>query len=185
MSDLSANPQYVVVRDVCARLEGAGIPYMLTGSMALCYFAQPRFTRDIDVVVDIEPQDAASFARLFSPEYFVDEDAVRMAASRQGMFNMLHTIEAFKVDCIVRKKTILHHTQFARRVHVQFNGIDAWIVSKEDLIVAKLLWAKDSFSETQLRDVKNLLDTGCDDDYVNRWVSTLKLEPVYEKAKKA
>ena len=36
-----------VLQDVVARLEGAGIAYMLTGSIALSYYAQPRMTRDI------------------------------------------------------------------------------------------------------------------------------------------
>ena len=40
-----------IVRDVSARLDRAGIGYMLTGSMAMNYYAQPRMTRDIDVVV--------------------------------------------------------------------------------------------------------------------------------------
>ena len=34
-------------------------------------------------------------------------------------------------------------------------------MSKEDLIISKLYWAKDSHSEQQLRDVKNLAATGC------------------------
>ena len=40
-----------IVRDVSRRFEQAGIPYMLTGSMAMNYYAQPRMTRDIDVVI--------------------------------------------------------------------------------------------------------------------------------------
>ena len=34
-----------ILRDVSARLEQAGIAYMLTGSMAMNYYAQPRMTR--------------------------------------------------------------------------------------------------------------------------------------------
>ncbi|MDD5201482.1 MAG: hypothetical protein PHC88_16950, partial [Terrimicrobiaceae bacterium] len=39
------------LRDMTARLESAGIDYMLTGSVALNCYAQPRMTRDIDLVV--------------------------------------------------------------------------------------------------------------------------------------
>ena len=39
-----------VLKDVCSRLEREGIGYMLTGSMAMNYYAQPRMTRDIDIV---------------------------------------------------------------------------------------------------------------------------------------
>src|SRR5882762_7423340 len=46
-----------IVRDISARFERAQIPYMLTGSMAMNYYAQPRMTRDIDVVIEITPED--------------------------------------------------------------------------------------------------------------------------------
>ena len=49
-----------IVRDVSARLDGADIGYMLTGSMAMNYYAQPRMTRDIDIVVDLKPGDAVA-----------------------------------------------------------------------------------------------------------------------------
>jgi len=42
-----------VLRDVSRRLESAGIAYMLTGSMAMNYYAQPRMTRDIDLVLEV------------------------------------------------------------------------------------------------------------------------------------
>ncbi len=182
--DLSSNPQYIVIRDVCERLDRAGLQYMLTGSMALCYFAEPRFTRDIDIVIDLEPGDSKAFVRLFSPDYYLDEDAVRNAIQNRGMFNALHVKEAFKIDFIVRKKTIFHHTHFTRRKQVSFNGISTWIISKEDLILSKLVWAKESHSETQLRDIKNLLTTGYDQAYVAKWVGTLALEGILTRAQR-
>ena len=48
-----------VLKLVTQRLEEAGIPYMLTGSMALNFCAVPRMTRDIDVVVELREEDAA------------------------------------------------------------------------------------------------------------------------------
>ena len=40
-----------VLRDVSRRLTSGGVAFMLTGSMAMNYYAQPRMTRDIDLVV--------------------------------------------------------------------------------------------------------------------------------------
>ena len=45
-----------IVRDISRRFEQAAIPYMLTGSMAMNYYAQPRIPRDIDVVIAIAPR---------------------------------------------------------------------------------------------------------------------------------
>ena len=46
-----------------------------------------------------------------------------------------------------------------------------WIVSREDLILSKLLWARDSESELQLRDVKSLLEDTSDQEYLKSWAA--------------
>jgi len=56
-----------------------------------------------------------------------------------------------------------------------------WIVSKEDLILSKLSWARDSQSEMQLNDVKNLLATGPDLDYLSKWSSALDLDQLLQE----
>jgi hypothetical protein len=50
----------------------------------------------------------------------------------------------------------------------------------EDLILSKLLWARDSHSELQLRDVKNLVSTGFDRDYIERWLRDLDLVRLWQ-----
>jgi hypothetical protein len=66
-----------------------------------------------------------------------------------------------KVDFIVRKQDEYRRVEFERRQKVAILDFTTCIVSKEDLIISKLWWAKDSHSELQLGDVKNLLATGC------------------------
>ncbi|MGA2244759.1 MAG: hypothetical protein ABSH48_07170 [Verrucomicrobiota bacterium] len=51
-----------IVRDISQRLDGADISYMLTGSMAMNYYAQPRMTRDIDIVVALRSTDTERVA---------------------------------------------------------------------------------------------------------------------------
>ena len=48
---------------VTSRLERRGIPYMVTGSLALSLYAQPRFTRDIDLVVELHAKDVDALGR--------------------------------------------------------------------------------------------------------------------------
>ncbi len=42
-----------LLRIVTSRLDEADIPYVLSGSLALGYYAQPRMTRDIDIVREL------------------------------------------------------------------------------------------------------------------------------------
>lgn len=169
-----------IVRDVSARLEGAGIAYMLTGSMAMNYYAQPRMTRDIDVVVELSPPDAAKVVQLFSPDYYVSREAVDSSIRRQSLFNLIHNESVIKVDCIVRKQGAYRLTEFKRRQRIRVGDFEMWIVSKEDLILSKLFWAKDSHSELQLRDVKNLVTTGCDRAYIERWTDELGVTSLWQ-----
>jgi len=73
------------------------------------------------------------------------------------MFNLLHLESVVKVDMIVRKDSEYRRTEFERRRRIELDAFSLWIVSKEDLILSKLAWAKPSGSELQLRDVRNLL----------------------------
>jgi hypothetical protein len=164
-----------IVRDVSLRLDSVGIGYMLTGSMAMNYYAQPRMTRDIDVVVALRREDADCIVELFSPDYYVSREAVDSSIAHQSLFNLIHNESVIKVDCIVRKQNEYRLNEFNRRQRIKIQDFEMWIVSKEDLILSKLFWAKDSHSELQLRDVKNLVATGCDRAYIEHWTTELGL----------
>lgn len=170
-----------IVRDVSQRLDGAGLAYMLTGSMAMNYYAQPRMTRDIDVVVALAPADAGKMVDLFRPDYYVSEEAVRDSISAESIFNLIHNESVIKVDCIVRKNTPYRRAEFDRRKQITIDDFSTWIASKEDLIISKLWWAKDSGSEIQMRDVQNLVATGCDIDYIDQWTRELGLVNLWQQ----
>ena len=68
-----------ILREVSGLLESAGIAFMLTGSVAMHYYAQPRMTRDIDLVVALDQKDAETIVRLFEGDYYVDRQAVHRA----------------------------------------------------------------------------------------------------------
>jgi len=50
-----------------------------------------------------------------------------------------------------------------------------WIIAPEDLILSKLVWAKDSRSELQFRDVRSIiaLQPALDWSYMERWALRL------------
>jgi len=171
-----------IVRDISRRFSEAGIAYMLTGSMAMNFYALPRMTRDIDVVVALEPKDVETVVRLFTPDYYVAREAVSESVAHETMFNLIHLESVIKVDCIVRKSIEYRRLEFERRQHVTIHDFTTCIASKEDLIVSKLFWAKDSHSEMQLRDVRNLLATGYDAGYLAHWTRNLGLDSIWQEA---
>jgi len=173
-----------IVRDISRRFEQAGIAYMLTGSMAMNYYAQPRMTRDIDVVIAIGPEDVGRVAALFRPDYYVSEENIRESLAHESIFNLIHQESVIKVDCIIRKGTEYRREEFERRERISILDFTTFIVSKEDLIISKLFWAKNSHSEIQLADVQNLLATGCDAAYLQRWTRELDLDNLVKECLK-
>ena len=155
-----------VLRDVSRRLQGAGIAFMLTGSVAMNYYAQPRMTRDIDLVISLNETQIEQFVHLFEKDYYFDRKTVAHAISQRRMFNLINSEAVIKVDCVVLKRDIYHQEEFARRRQITLGDFETWIVSREDLILSKLFWAKDSKSEMQLGDVRNLLSSDCDMEYL-------------------
>ncbi len=166
-----------VLKEVTARLRDAGIAYMLTGSFAGNYYAVPRMTRDIDLVVELTAQDAERVIELFQQDYYLDREIVLRAVQDESMFNMIHRTLVVKVDCVVRKDSEYRRTEFSRRRAVSIEGQPVYIVAPEDLILSKLEWARASQSQRQLDDVRNLLGSVPELDYayLDHWAHRLGL----------
>jgi hypothetical protein len=97
--------ELAVLSDVSTRLESEGFDYMLTGSVAMNYYAQPRMTRDIDIVVSITEGDAGRIVDMFDGDYYVSDEAVLDAAKKRSMFNIVHLDSVVKVDLIVLRES--------------------------------------------------------------------------------
>ncbi len=164
-----------LLRDIVTRLDRAGIDYMLTGSVALNCYAQPRMTRDIDLVAVFQLGDAARIEQVLGPDYYVSPHAAREAVMHQGCFNAIHQTTLIKVDFMIRKNEDYRRHEFTRRTRLKVADFEVWVVSKEDLILSKLHWAKESQSERQLADVENLIASGCDTEYLRAWSAALNL----------
>lgn len=119
----------------------------------------------------------------FEKHFYLDRRAILEAMEYRRMFNIINSDNAFKIDFIILKNSSYRQMEFQRKRRVIFNGIGVWIVSPEDLIISKLDWAKDSMSEMQMKDVKNLLTTltNLDKPYLHQWIQTLQLDEIYAK----
>jgi hypothetical protein len=63
-------PEWKTLEKVVRRLDGAAIPYMLTGSFALSFYGPVRATNDIDIVVQMGRPDATTICRLFEKDFY-------------------------------------------------------------------------------------------------------------------
>jgi nucleotidyltransferase AbiEii toxin of type IV toxin-antitoxin system len=173
---MPSTPELAALQDVCARLDGAGIAYMLTGSLAMSYYARPRMTRDIDLVIALETEEAERLTGALGADYHADAEAIAAAIRDGRPWNVIHLSSVVKIDLIPRKDTPYRRAEFERRRKVELAGVALWIVSVEDLILSKLEWASESRSEQQRRDVGLLLAAPLDRAYLEEWAAHLDLD---------
>ncbi len=177
--------QLEVLKAVSQRLSQAGIPYMVSGSVAMSFYAQPRMTRDIDIVVGLTPAAARRLPGLFSSDFYIDSDDVAEAVRDRGMFNIIHNASLVKVDFIIRKEDAYRTTEFGRRRTVPVEGTPIIIVSPEDLLLSKLRWALDGDSKMQVEDARNIVLSRPDLDwgYLERWAGELGVQDLLRQCR--
>lgn len=169
------------LRDFVDKMNALGIEYMVTGSYAMSAYGEVRMTRDIDVVIQLSPKHSKRFFHSFEDEYYVSEESIQRALEQKRMFNIISHAHGGKIDCIIQEDTDFARTSFARRYKEIVAGVEFWTTTREDLIIAKLSWSKDTHSEMQIRDIANLTKQEYDSDYVNGWISRLGLHEIWSE----
>ncbi len=172
------------IRTVAGILEKAQVPYMLTGSLAAAYYATPRATQDVDVVIDTPEEGIERLViGLLDSGFYVDRAAALSAWRTRTQFNAIDPDSGWKVDLIVRRDRAFSEVEFKRRERAEILGIEVALATLEDVILAKLEWAKMGDSELQRTDVVRLLERAgarLDQEYIEAWVSELGLKPEWD-----
>jgi hypothetical protein len=171
-----------------AVLNTAEIPYMLTGSYASSIYSIPRATRDLDIVIFPNRDQLTRFIKLLPPDqYYSDlEDAIDSLRLRR-QFNVIDYATGWKVDFIIPPFSDFNVEEFERRRTIEFEGLHLVVASPEDIVVAKLLWAKAGESELQIRDAASVVrfqGKELDLPYVEKWIRRLELEEQWAAVQK-
>jgi hypothetical protein len=161
-------------------LERARIPYMVTGSVASSAHGIPRSTLDLDIVIAPLPAQLSALIKdLPSDSYYADEQQALQALTSKSQFNIIDFETGWKIDFIIVQDSEYGRTAFARRLLLDLAETRVSVAAPEDVILAKLQWAKLGQSDRQLRDVAGIVSTQrerLDITYIDRWVSQLNLE---------
>lgn len=160
--------------------EREGIPYRIVGSMASMAYSEPRFTNDIDILVDLREDQAAAVVGEFPPpDFYVSLPAIRDAIRRRQQFNIIHLPSGLKIDVILRKDTEFGLLDITGGQRLKSEGYyDAWFGAPENLILMKLRYFQDGGSDKHLRDIASMLliqGIAIDHSYIAHWADRLNV----------
>lgn len=173
-----------VERDVLDRLDQLAIRHYVTGSWALSVHAEPRMTRDLDLVLDLDPADYERRIRPAFDDVYLVNDLIDLGGRAIG--GLVHRTEIVRVDLMLGRRDAWAKQAFGRCRVVDHPGLGRTaVISAEDLILAKLEWSDGGRSELQLRDCRSVIRIApdLDWDYLERYAAVLGVGPLLESVR--
>ena len=175
-----------LLRRLVETLERLDLPYLITGSVATILYGEPRFTNDIDVVVQLPPGRVDDLVEAFpGDEFYLDGERIRQAVANKSQFNIIHPASGLKIDIMVPAMDEFDRSRFARAKRVRpAEHYEATFASAEDVIVKKLQFYAEGGSDKHLRDIASVLRISASDvdrDYVTVWADRLGLRKIWDQ----
>lgn len=138
-------------------LEAVGARYAIWGGLAVVAYGEPRFTQDMDILLNSEQFALAPFVqRLSEMHYHVDRRSVEQAMSG-GYFNLIHLHYLIKTDFYVPVEPELR-AMIAEREYLPFDeSRRAAYVTQTAIVIAKLRAYDDGQSTRHLDDIASVI----------------------------
>jgi hypothetical protein len=138
-------------KDLLSALAASNADYLVVGGWAVGFHGEPRFTKDLDLLIGPEPDNlvrVVDAVRTFGAPPAIIEDLRTLGAEE---FLFLGAPPA-RVDLLRSIPGVDFRDALSRAVRVDWDGVPATIISKQDLIASKRAAGR----ERDLRDLKRL-----------------------------
>ena len=123
-------------KEFIALLNKNNVRYLITGGFAYSFYAEPRFTRDIDILIDSTEANAERVLSAIREFGFTDIDLSSPDFLESGQVIQLG-IAPLRIDLLTSIKGIIFPEAWKKRATGQYGDIQVFFISKEDLIKSK------------------------------------------------
>ena len=130
---MSENPDF---RDLFSTLNTCRVKYLVVGAHAVMHYAEPRYTKDLDIWIEPSPSNAARAWRALA-EFGAPLDGLVIADLSNPTMVYQMGIAPNRIDVMMGLPGAGFSTAWKRRVRSSYGGVPIGILHRADLIRAK------------------------------------------------
>ncbi|MBI3925929.1 MAG: hypothetical protein HY319_10350 [Armatimonadetes bacterium] len=138
-------------KDLLQCFNDENVEYMVVGGYAVMAYTEPRYTKDLDLWIRAEPENARrafrALAKFGAP---LDQVSVDDFACEGNVFQI--GLAPVRADILMSISGLTFDAAWPNKQRQDFGGITAWVISRADLIRNK----RSSARPQDLLDVANL-----------------------------
>lgn len=112
------------------------IKYCIIGAFAVAFYARPRYTKDIDILIDSSPENAERIIRALAEFGFEDLDLSEDDLCQEGNIIQLG-YEPLRVDIVTSLSSISFNQVWKNKVSAGYGREKVHFIGLDDLIQTK------------------------------------------------
>ncbi len=138
-------------KNLLSLLQREKVKYLIVGGYAVMKYSEPRFTKDLDLLIATDNENAESVFKVLKEFGAPLKDLTAKDFMEEEYFYQMGK-PPFRLDIMMSIPGVKFDSAWKNRVEVKLNDITLSFISKTDLIKAK----KASGRQQDLIDVENL-----------------------------
>jgi hypothetical protein len=123
-------------RDLFFELNAAEARYLVVGAYAVTFHGRPRYTKDLDILVDPTPENAARVYKALASYGAPLKDVTVKDLATPGIVYQMG-VEPSRIDVITEIEAVVFGPAWERRVESVYGDCPIHMLSKADLITNK------------------------------------------------
>jgi predicted nucleotidyltransferase len=112
------------------------VRYLIIGGYAVIQYAEPRYTKDLDIWISVDQENAAAVYRALRAFGAPLADMSEADFAEEGYFYQMGR-PPMRVDILMGIPGLEFEKAWQQRVEVDFDGLSVKFISRDDLIAAK------------------------------------------------
>jgi len=122
--------------DLLKLFNANNVEYMVIGGYALIQYAEPRYTKDLDLWISTDPENASAVYRALQQFNAPLDGLTQSDFSEDGFFYQMG-VPPVRVDILMGIPGVEFREAWERRETVWFDDLPVFFISRQDLITAK------------------------------------------------